>query len=172
MPLFGAPQTDNGQKSPLQTPIANNNNMPHNESQKSSPATIIAKGVRLEGEFMSQGDVQIEGEVLGTVETSAMLTVGSAAKVKAGVKANDAVIAGEINGNIGVKGKLELKSTAKIIGEIKCSTIVVEAGAKMQGNIVCGQETGKQSDQKTEPAKSQNEAVNKSQADASKPVAA
>ncbi len=170
MPLFGAPQSDNGQKSPSQTPIAENTVTARQEASKPSPATIIAKGVRLEGEFMSQGDVQIEGEVLGTVETSAMLSVGSSAKVKAGVKANDAVIAGEVDGNVQVKGKLELKSTAKIIGEIKCSTIVVESGAKMQGNVICGQETEKQQAQKPEISKTQTETAGKNQADASKPV--
>lgn len=139
MPLFGSPQTENGSDNPstpsVQPPLAKPS------PSKGSPATIIANGVRLEGEFKSQGDVQIEGEVLGTVETSAMLSVGSDAKVKAGVKAANAVIAGEIVGNVSITNKLELKSTAKIIGEITCATIVVEAGAKMQGNIKCGSDS-------------------------------
>ncbi|MDF1497306.1 MAG: polymer-forming cytoskeletal protein [Patescibacteria group bacterium] len=150
MPLFGSQQTENGldnQSMPtVQPPMAKPS------PAKGSPATIIANGVRLEGEFKSQGDVQIEGEVLGTIETSAMLSVGSEAKVTAGVKAANAVIAGEIIGNVSVTNKLELKSTAKVNGEISCATIVVEAGAKMQGNIKCGSD----STQKTsvEPVKS------------------
>jgi cytoskeletal protein CcmA (bactofilin family) len=138
MSLFGAPQSDLGTDTPStssgQTPMAK----PSLTKSTPSPATIIANGVRLEGEFKSQGDVQIEGEVIGTVETSAMLSVGSEAKVKASVKAEDAVVAGQINGNVNVTKKLELKSTAKIVGDITCATIVVEAGAKLQGNIKSG----------------------------------
>jgi len=138
MSLFGAPQSDFDSDKPG-TPSATPQ-VAKPALSKNSPATIIARGVRLEGEFKSQGDVQIEGEVFGTVETSAMLSIGTEAKVKAGVKAANAVIAGEITGNVTITGKLELKSTAKITGEVVCAVIVVEAGAKMQGNINCGSE--------------------------------
>lgn len=108
----------------------------------------------MEGEFKSQGDVQIEGEVVGTVETSATLSVGSKAKVKAAVKAIDAIIAGEINGNVSVEGKLELKQSANIMGDINCKTITVEAGAEMQGNVKCGDnKPGTQSKDTSSPAK-------------------
>ncbi len=150
MSLFGAQQSDIGSENPTTPTVTPPMAKP--SLSKSNPSTIIANGVRLEGEFKSQGDVQIEGEVLGTVETSAMLSIGSEAKVKAGVKAADAVIAGEVNGNVSVTNKLELKSTAKVTGEITCATIVVEAGAKMQGNIKCG------SDSSAKPA---NEPVKK-----------
>ena len=151
MSLFGAPQSDFDSDKPgtpsVEPPMAKP------ASAKNSPATIIAHGVRLEGEFKSQGDVQIEGEVIGTVETSAMLSIGSEAKVKAGVKAANAVIAGEINGNVYIVNKLELKPTAKITGEVTCAVIVVEAGAKMQGNIKCGFESTTKT--VTEPVKSE-----------------
>ncbi|GEM_PF-294961 len=137
MSFFGAPQTDTRDNSPikasvdLNTPIAST-------SVKNQSATVIAGGVRLEGEFKSQGDVQIEGEVVGTLETNATLSVGANAKVKAGVKAENAVIAGEIIGNVIIADRLELKTTAKIVGEIICETIVVEAGAVIEGNLKCG----------------------------------
>ena len=37
--------------------------------------TIIARGVKVEGDFMSQGDVVIEGEVHGKVATTGTLTL-------------------------------------------------------------------------------------------------
>ena len=37
--------------------------------------TVIANGVRVEGEFKSQSDVVIEGEVHGNFATSSLLTV-------------------------------------------------------------------------------------------------
>jgi len=158
MSLFGAPQTEEGNNSPISTPVGS---IPpvHSPSSKNPPATVIAGGVRLEGEFKSQGDVQIEGEVVGTLETNATLSVGTDAKVKAGVKAENAVVAGQIIGNVTVARRLELKSTAKIVGEITCATIVVEAGAAIEGNLKCG--AGKEQNsfkQDASPAKADNSA--------------
>lgn len=100
--------------------------------------TIIARGVRVEGEFTSQGDVLIEGEVLGHVTTQGTLTVGSEAKLKADVSANEASVAGLIEGNVSVKKRLELKSSAKIIGDVTCETAAVESGAVLNGRATIG----------------------------------
>jgi cytoskeletal protein CcmA (bactofilin family) len=101
-------------------------------------ATLIARGVRVEGEFTSQGDVAIEGEVSGTLSCSGALTVGVEAKIKADVKANDVVVAGIVEGNITATRKLELKSGARVTGDVTCEMIVVEAGASLNGKVTSG----------------------------------
>lgn len=108
------------------------------EGSSASTATVIARGVRVEGEFASQGDVLIEGEVHGHVATSGMLTVGPEARLKADVTAQEAVVAGTVEGNLTVKNRLELKSTAKVVGDIACETAVVEAGAVLNGKTAIG----------------------------------
>lgn len=111
-------------------------------------STVIARGVRVEGDFKSQGDVVIEGEVNGQIETSAVLTVGPDAKLKAEVVAEEATIAGQIDGSVTVKKRLELRSTAKIAGDITCETIMVEAGAALNGRVSVG---AKRAESKPEP---------------------
>ena len=110
----------------------------HNSSNVNSSATLIAHGVRVEGNFVSQGDVVIEGDVDGKVNASGVLTVGTDAKLKAEILANSAIIAGQVDGTISVKQRLELKSTAKITGDISCETILVEAGASLNGKVSVG----------------------------------
>ena len=100
--------------------------------------TVIARGVRVEGEFSSQGDVLIEGEVHGHLTTSGLLTVGAEAKLKADVAAQDASIAGMVEGNILIKKRLELKATARIVGDLVCEVAVVEAGATVSGKVSIG----------------------------------
>ena len=107
-------------------------------NKKSSPATVIAKGVRLEGDFKSQGDVLIEGEVRGTIVTDGLLTLGPDALLKASVTATDAILAGKLEGNIKIKHRLEVKGTANLTGDIVCETVTVESGAVLQGNIKSG----------------------------------
>jgi cytoskeletal protein CcmA (bactofilin family) len=111
-----------------------------------SGETIIAQGVRVEGDFHSQGDVVIDGEVAGSVQTSSGLRVGDTARIHADVKAADAVIAGEVQGNIFVTGMLELLSTSKVIGDISTGSISVAAGAELNGRVSMGQ-TAAQSDE-------------------------
>lgn len=113
----------------------------NNANSKNAPATVIAKGVKLEGEFKSQGDVLIEGEVLGSIQTDGLLTAGPESKLKAGISAGDAVIAGQVEGNLQIKHRLEVRSTANINGDMTCQTIGVEAGAILQGNMRCGGES-------------------------------
>ncbi len=101
-------------------------------------ATLIARGVRVEGEFTSQGDVAIEGEVSGTLSCSGALTVGVEAKIKADIKANDVVVGGIVEGNINAVRKVELKTGARVTGDIVCEVIVVENGASLNGKVSSG----------------------------------
>lgn len=97
--------------------------------------TIIAQGVRVEGEFHSQGDVVIDGEVAGSVETQSALTVGETAKIHADVKAKSAVVAGEVVGNIFASEMLELLATSHVKGDIVTGRISVAAGARINGKV-------------------------------------
>ena len=120
------------------------NDMSEQPSHPSSGAnvTVIARGVRVQGDFTSQGDVVIDGVVEGHVTTTAQLKVGPEAKLKADVTANDATIAGTIEGTLIVKRRLELKSTATVLGDVTCETAAIEAGASMQGKVSIGVKTG------------------------------
>ena len=109
--------------------------------QPTSPSvgtTLIAQGVKVEGDFSSQGDVSIEGEVHGSVKVTGRLSVGSQAKLKADVTADQATIAGAIEGNVSVKGHLELKSTANVLGDVVSETVSVDSGAQLSGKVTIG----------------------------------
>lgn len=100
--------------------------------------TIIASGVRVEGDFSSQGDVMIEGEVQGKVAITGMLTVGPQARLKADVSSEQAKVSGIIEGNLTIGSHLSLTSTAKIVGDITCATVSIESGAVLQGKVMAG----------------------------------
>lgn len=101
-------------------------------------STVIAHGVRVEGDFSSEGDVVIEGEVHGNVKVAGMLTVGPQARLKADVSSEQAMIAGIVDGNLNVGGHLDLKATAKLSGDLVCETVTIESGATLNGKVVVG----------------------------------
>ena len=95
--------------------------------------TIIAQGVKVEGEFVSQGNVVVEGEVHGTLHTERELRVGEAARIVANVVAENAVVSGEVQGNMKVNERLELTPTGRISGDIEAKVISIAPGAVLNG---------------------------------------
>lgn len=113
--------------------------------------TIIAHGVRVEGDFVSQGNIVIEGDVQGSIQTAADLRVGEEAKITATIVAANAIISGEIRGNLQIAGKLELTASSKIIGDVSVTTLSVASGAQINGRITMdGTSTVKTKKEKTE----------------------
>ena len=104
----------------------------------SSNETIIAQGVKVEGNFQSEGDVTIEGEVTGSVMTQNALRVGPHAKITADGSARTAVIAGEVKGNVYVLESLELLASSKVKGDVDTAQISVAAGAMINGKVSMG----------------------------------
>lgn len=102
-------------------------------------STVIAKGVKVQGEFVGEGDIQIEGEVKGSLTTKGRLVIGPEAIIVADIKAGDAVIAGRVEGNVTVERKVELKGTANIKGDVVGDLFAAESGAKIVGKITIGQ---------------------------------
>jgi len=95
--------------------------------------TVIANGVKVEGDFVSPGNVRIEGIVKGSVRADGDLVVTETAAIEANIEAANASVSGEIRGNIIVTEKLELHSTARVYGDINAKILSVDAGAHIDG---------------------------------------
>lgn len=97
--------------------------------------TIIGPSVKVEGDFVTEGNIIVEGIICGIIKTSKNLKIGPTSKIFANIWAENALIAGEIQGNLIISGKLELTSTAKIFGDIKTSIISIASGALINGKF-------------------------------------
>ncbi len=106
--------------------------------------TLIGSSVKVEGDFVSKGNVTVEGMVCGTLKTEKDLKVGVGAKISANVFATNAVVAGEVKGNMKVSGKLELTDTSKIYGDVEAKTVVMSAGAILNGKCTMSPEASAQ----------------------------
>ncbi|MEK9183191.1 MAG: polymer-forming cytoskeletal protein [Patescibacteria group bacterium] len=98
--------------------------------------TIVGPSVKVEGEFVSEGNIVIEGQVSGTVKTGKHLRVEEGAKINANVGAESALVSGEVHGNMKIGSTLELTPTAKIYGDVETKTIIVAAGAILHGRCI------------------------------------
>jgi len=98
-----------------------------------SAETIIGPSVRVEGDFISEHDIIIDGQVVGNISTSNNLRIGKGAIVKAKIDAKNAYISGKVVGNVSVKEKLKITESASIKGNISAKILEIEQGASLIG---------------------------------------
>lgn len=109
-----------------------------NNSENSSKTTLIGSSVKIDGDFVSDENVQIEGAFIGTLKTTQDLIVKDKAFLEAEIQAGNLFLAGKIKGNVVVSGRVELTSSAEIDGDIVCQSISIESGAKLNGKCTSG----------------------------------
>jgi len=95
--------------------------------------TVIGPSVKVEGDFVTEGNMVIEGTICGSIKTSKNLKIGPQAKVFANLTAANALISGEVQGNITISGRMELTASAKIFGDIKVGSLNIASGAILNG---------------------------------------
>lgn len=101
---------------------------------------MVARGVKVEGDFVVEGNIIIEGEVRGTIIASGDLQIGTEAKVDADIKAESATIAGEVRGNMRINAKLDLLPSSKFTGDLAAEVLSIGAGAQINGTVRMGAE--------------------------------
>jgi cytoskeletal protein CcmA (bactofilin family) len=95
--------------------------------------TIIGPSVKIQGDISSDGSIQIEGQITGTVNSNQSVFIGKNAKLTADITANEADISGEVQGKLIISGLLILQATARVSGEITCPVMRMEDGAVFSG---------------------------------------
>lgn len=100
--------------------------------------TIISAGVSVEGKLNSNGNVRIDGEVKGDITATGNVTVGENGEVNGEIKASVVTVGGKVLGTVHAKEKLVLESKAVSKGDLITKILVIEAGAKFEGNSSMG----------------------------------
>jgi cytoskeletal protein CcmA (bactofilin family) len=97
-----------------------------------NPPSIISASLRIVGNLVSDGDIQVDGTVDGDVQ-SRSLTVSQGAAVNGGISAETVRIDGAVNGHIKASNVM-LGPTARVLGDIIHANLVIEAGAFLEGH--------------------------------------
>lgn len=95
--------------------------------------SILSAGVKIEGKFISEGNVRIDGQILGDVEVTGNLTFGETSQIKGNVTAKNITISGQVQGIVSADEKLILESHSKLIGDLKAKILIIQEGAVFIG---------------------------------------
>lgn len=108
------------------------------EAPVSSSINLIGNGTVIEGEIKSNGDIRIDGTVIGSITSKSKVVIGSTGKIDGDIFCQNADVSGNVKGRVTITEMLFLKSTAHINGDIHTGKLVVEVGAAFTGNCNMG----------------------------------
>lgn len=100
--------------------------------------TLISAGTTLKGDISSNGDLRIDGTIIGNIHSSAKIVIGSNGIVEGDISGNQADIVGKVSGNIRAKELLQLRGESVVSGNLYAGKLQVEPSATFNGQCHMG----------------------------------
>lgn len=100
--------------------------------------TIIGAGTIIHGDITSNGDIRIDGTLVGNLTGKAKVLIGSDGVVEGDVSGHDADVLGRVSGQIKIRGLLQLRGNSVIQGNIYTGKLEVEPSATFNGSCHMG----------------------------------
>ena len=122
----------------------------------STSASLIGAGTTMKGDITSNGDLRIDGTLVGNIHCSAKVVIGANGNVQGDINGQTADIMGKVTGTIKVKDLLQLKGGSLLNGNIEAAKLQIEPTASFNGECHMTQPTASAtaaSDRKSSPEK-------------------
>ena len=95
--------------------------------------SIISADLKITGDLISDGDIQLNGILVGNVKSDS-LTIGETARVEGKISAKELRVSGEVIGEV-TAGNVALSKGARVNGDITHESLAIEPGADVEGHI-------------------------------------
>ncbi len=95
--------------------------------------SLLSKEVKIEGDIQGNEDLQVDGQLKGSVKIDGNIFVGPTGTIEADVEAENVVIQGQITGNVLARKQLQIQSSGKLLGDCIAQTIDIKEGALFEG---------------------------------------
>lgn len=115
--------------------MAKENNVPNLQV-----INLIAQGTKITGELISDGDIRIDGELTGNLESKGRLVIGASGKVEGEIRCKSCEIAGTQKGKLIIAELLTLKASSNVSGEMVTGKLSIEPGAYFMGTCTMSDE--------------------------------
>jgi len=100
--------------------------------------SIIGAGTTISGNIQSNGDIRIDGTLIGNLSGKAKVLIGPEGKIEGDVEGLQADVLGTIKGKLKVKELLHLRGKAYIDGDIYAGKLQVEPTVIFNGKCNMG----------------------------------
>ena len=98
-------------------------------------ASLVDRHSTFDGNFRSQRDLRVEGELKGNVTCEGTLFVSEGATITATVEAEHITVAGELTGEIRCRGRLQILPSGRVRANVSTGSLVIQEGAIYEGQL-------------------------------------
>jgi len=97
--------------------------------------SLLSKNVKIEGDIQGEENLQVEGQLKGSIKVTGNVLIGNTGIVEADIEAQSIVIQGNVTGNVIVRQQLEIQPTGRLIGDCTARSIDIKEGAILEGRL-------------------------------------
>jgi len=97
--------------------------------------SLLSKNVKIEGDIQGEKNLQVEGQLKGSIKVTGNVLIGNTGIVEADIEAQSIVIQGNVTGNVIVRQQLEIQPTGRLIGDCTARSIDIKEGAILEGRL-------------------------------------
>lgn len=98
------------------------------------PLSIIGADVRIVGDIVTEGEMQIDGHLQGDI-TCKTLIIGQSAHIKGEITADTVRIHGEVSGKL-MADTVIVGRSGRVTGDIYHDRLEIESGAQVEGHFL------------------------------------
>lgn len=99
--------------------------------RKLTAASLVAEGVRIRGDLVTDGDLHLDGAIEGDLSVG-QLTIGETGMVSGTIQADAVEVRGRVVGTISAR-RVRLLASARVDGDISHTELSIESGAHFEG---------------------------------------
>src|SRR5882672_11446468 len=89
------------------------------KTSSNSSTSLIGAGTSMKGDITSNGDLRIDGTLVGNIHCTAKVVIGANGVVEGDISGQQADIMGTVTGTIKVKELLQLRSNCSVNGNLQ-----------------------------------------------------
>ncbi|MEP6937610.1 MAG: polymer-forming cytoskeletal protein [Chthoniobacterales bacterium] len=95
---------------------------------------ILSSGVSIKGSVKFLHELQIDGEVEGTINSTGTLRIGEHGHIRGEVRTRSVAVQGTVDGNVFVTERCELQAGCTLRGDIEAPRLIVDEEATFLGS--------------------------------------
>jgi cytoskeletal protein CcmA (bactofilin family) len=96
--------------------------------------TILGQGIILKGELKGNGNIKIDGQLIGRLEATGDVYIGKKAEVTGDCHVGSIIIGGKVKGNVVAQKRVEVLPNGELHGDILAPRICIADGVIFEGN--------------------------------------
>jgi cytoskeletal protein CcmA (bactofilin family) len=106
----------------------------HRTMTPGSSGGLLSSGVSIKGSVKFLGELVIDGEVEGTIDSPGKLCISEHGQIKGEIRAKFVKVQGNVEGDIFASERCELQAGCVLQGDIEAPRLVVDENAAFCGN--------------------------------------